>query len=131
VHALRNIHAALAPDALLVDTQPLSPQPRIAGDDVELGTLDMRAWAETIRAVDARFAETLAAGLYDMRHETRFIVTDTFDDGPECLETVSTWRDTRVPQSLASKLAATNATVTVEQDVRLRLLHRATPKHDG
>jgi len=130
VHALRNIHAALAPDALLVDTQPLSLQPRVVSDDAEIGTLDMRAWVETIRAVDARFAETLAAGLFDLLDETRFVVTESFDDGPECLETVSVWRDTRVPQSLASKLDATNAAVRVEQDVRLRLLHRATPRHN-
>jgi hypothetical protein len=129
VHALRNIHAALAPDTLLVDTQPLSPHPRVTAGDTELGTLDMRAWAETIRAVDKRFAQTLAAGLYDLQHEQRFVVTDNFDDGPECLETISSWRDTRVPRSLASRLDATNATVTVEQEVRLRLLHRAAPAH--
>jgi hypothetical protein len=54
----------------------------------------------------------------------------SFDDGPECLETVSSWRETRVPRSLASRLDATKATVRVEEDVRLRLLHRATPKHN-
>ena len=124
MHALSNIHAALAPDGILIDTQPLSPQPRVAADGAELGTLDMRAWANTIRAVDECFAQTLAAGLYDLQDEQRFIVTDSFDDGRECLETVSSWRDTRVPTSLVSRLEATQAAVTVEQEVRLRLLHR-------
>jgi hypothetical protein len=124
VHALRNIHAALTPDGRLVDTQPISAHPRVAAEDAELGQLDMREWVETIGAVDERFAETIAVGLYELQHEARFIVTDSFDDGRECLETVSSWRDTRVPTSLASRLEATQAIVTVEQEVRLRLLNR-------
>jgi hypothetical protein len=31
VHALHNIHSALAPDAILVDTQPVSARPPVAG----------------------------------------------------------------------------------------------------
>jgi hypothetical protein len=126
VHALRNIHTALAPDGLLVDTQPISAHPRAVAGEVELGRLDMREWVDTIRAVDERSRETIAAGLFELQHEERFTVTDSFDDGHKCLETVSSWRDTRIPTPLASRLEATQATVTVEQEVRLRLLHRAT-----
>jgi hypothetical protein len=87
----------------------------------------MREWLDTIRAVDDLVAEAVGSGLYEMQHEERFVVTDAFDNGPECLETVSSWRETRIPPSLASRLETTQATVTVEQDVRLRLLCRATP----
>jgi hypothetical protein len=128
VHALRNIHAALAPAGLLVDTQPLAPHPPVAADGTELGTLDMSEWLGTIRAVDERVAEAVRAGLYEMQHEERFMVSDAFDNGPECLETVGTWRETRVPPLLASQLETTQAPVTVEQEVRLRLLCRATHK---
>jgi hypothetical protein len=127
VHALRNIHAALAPHGLLVDTQPISAHPRVVAEDVDLGRLDMRDWVDTIRAVDQRFAETIAAGLYQPQHEERFTVTDSFDDGHECLETVSSWRDTRVPSSLAARLETTHAAVRVEQEVRLRLLRVTEP----
>lgn len=120
--ALRNIHATLAPEGFLIDTQPLSPSPRVATDDAELGALDLRAWADTIEAVDERFAETLAAGLYALLHEQRFIVTDSFDDGRECLETARDWRDTRIPPSLERRLDDTHRAVAVEQEVRLRLL---------
>lgn len=126
MHALRNIHDALAPDGLLVDTQPLSPHPRVATDGTSLGTLDMREWLETIRAVDELIADTVAAGLYETHHEERFLVTDAFDNGPECLETASGWRETRVPPSLASRLETAQTRVTVEQEVRLRLLRRAS-----
>ena len=127
MHALHNIHAALAPDGLLVDTQPISAHPRVTAADVDLGPLDMRDWVDTIRAVDERFTETIAAALYELQREERFTVTDSFDDGHECLETVSSWRDTRVPSSLASRLETTHAAVRVEQEVRLRLLRVTEP----
>ena len=126
MHALHNIHAALAPDAILVDTQPLGERPSVAAGGAELGTLDMREWLEMVRAVDALFAETVAAGLYELRHEERISVTDTFDTGPECLTAAEGWRGTRVPRLLASRLAATQVPVTVVQEVRLRLLRRVT-----
>lgn len=126
VHALRNMHATLAPDGLLVDTQPVSPHPPVLTRDIELGRPDMREWVNPIRAVDERFAETTAAGLYELQHEEQFTVTDSFDSGGECLETVNSWLGTRVPTSLATRLKAAQATVTVEQEVRLRLLRRLT-----
>jgi hypothetical protein len=126
VHALRNIHKALARDGLLIDTQPVSTHPRVAAA-VALGTLDMRDWLDTIHAVDERLSETITAGRYELEHAQHFTVTDSFDDGRECLETVGRWRGTEVPPSLASRLHETRATVTVEQDVRLRLLRRLTP----
>jgi hypothetical protein len=125
VHALHNIHAALAPDAILVDTQPVSARPPVTADGVTLGTLDMRAWLDTIQAVDELVAETINAGLYELQHESRFVVTDTYDNGPECLEVVGSWRGTSVPDGVSTGLAATTSQVTVQQEVRLRLLRRA------
>ena len=126
MHALHNIHAALVPEAILVDTQPVSARPPVAADGATLGTLDMRDWHETIQAVDELIAETIADGLFELQHESRFVVTDSFDDGPECLETVRGWRGTRVPDDVLTRLATTTVRVTVEQDVRLRLLRRET-----
>jgi hypothetical protein len=125
VHALRNIHAALAADGILVDTQPVSASPPVASDGGELGSLDLHEWLDTIHAVDERFAETIAAGLYELEYESRFIVTDSFDNGPECLDIVSGWRGTRVPLGVSQRLAAATSPVSVQQDVRLQLLRRA------
>jgi hypothetical protein len=124
VHALRNVHAALVPDAILVDTQPVSARPSVAADGVTLGTLDMRDWLKTIHAIDELFAETIYFGLYELQHESRFVVTDTYDTGAECLEIVGSWRETSVPVSISTKLRATASLVTVQQEVRLRLLRR-------
>jgi len=125
VHALRNIHAALAADGILVDTQPVSASPRVASDGGELGSLDMHEWLDTIHAVDERLVETIADGLYELDHESTFVVADTFDNGPECLEIVSGWRGTRVPLRVSQQLAAAASRVSVQQEVRLRLLRRA------
>lgn len=124
MHALHNIHVALAPDAILVDTQPLSVHPPIASDGVSLGTLDMREWLDTIQSIDELVAETIRAGLYALQHESRFVVTDTYDTGAECLEIVAGWRGTRVPKGVSTRVAATTSPVTLRQEVRLRLLRR-------
>jgi hypothetical protein len=126
VHALHNVHSALAADAILVDTQPVSARPPVAADGITLGTLDMRAWLDTIQAVDELVAETISAGLYELEHESRLLVTDIYVNGPECFEIVRDWRGTRVPQTLSTSLAATTSQVTVQQEVRLRVLRRST-----
>jgi hypothetical protein len=130
VHALHNIHSALVPDAVVVDTQPVSARPPVATDGKALGTLDMGDWSDTIQAIDKLMAETIADGLYELQHESRFVVTDSFDSGPECLETVAGWQGTRVPASVATGLAAVTSQVTVPQEVRLRLLRRR-PEHSA
>ena len=125
MHALHNIHDALTPGGILVDTQPVSDRPAVAADGVTLGTLDMREWLDTIQAVDERLVETISAGLYELQHESRFVVTDTYDNGPECLKIIDSWQGTRVPDSVSTRLAVTTSQVTVQQEVRLRLLRRA------
>ena len=124
MHALRKIHAALAPDGLLVDTQPIAAHPRLTADGNNLDSLDMREWTETIQAVDERVDEAVAAGLYAVVDEREFVIAISFDDGPDCLETVCAWRGTRVPQPLADRLAAVRDRVVLEQSVRLRVLRR-------
>ena len=124
MHALRNIHTALVRDGLLVDTQPIGPRPRVSLDGHELGTLDMREWGETIRAVDERVDETIAAGLYERTVERTVVVRSAFDDGPDCLEVTGAWQGTRVPRPIATRLAAIRDPVTLDQQVRLRVFRR-------
>jgi hypothetical protein len=121
VHALRNLHEALRPGGVLVDTQPLFTSPRVEADDGGLGTLDMREWRRTVDAVDVFVAEAVAAGLFEPAGERRYSVRETFDNGRECLEIVRGWEGTRVPAALASRLRSTRAPVAVVHDVRLRL----------
>jgi hypothetical protein len=121
VHALRQIHATLAPGGLLVDTQPLSPHPPVCLGDTQLGALDMRAWAATIDAIDQQTALALDAGLYRLEHERSFVVTDSYDDGPELIEYVQEWQGTRIPPAVERTLSEVSVPLSLHQDVRLRL----------
>ena len=125
VDALRRIHAALVPGGVLVDTQPLSPRPPVKASGVRLGALDMREWGETVAAIDRLF-DQVTDSLYAIETEQRFVVTDTFDSGAEFVESASGWRGTRLSDALAKRAAQAAPPVTVDQEVRLRLL-RALP----
>jgi hypothetical protein len=127
VHALRNIHAALAPDGIIVDTQPVSARPTVTSEAAKLGTLDMRDWIATIHAVDELVAQTIAGGLYELRHESRFVVTDTYDNGPEVLGhrerlarhecPARSFAATRGRHAIRDGAAAGTATATAARDV--------------
>jgi hypothetical protein len=122
VHALRNIHTALVPGGLTVDTQPVSARPAVTASGVELGTGDMRQWITTVGRLDRLAAETIRDGHFRLSHEERFTVTDSFSSGPECLDLMRGWRDTQVPAGLARRLATVETEVELHQEVRLRLL---------
>jgi hypothetical protein len=122
VNALRTIHAALAPGGLVVDTQPVSPDPPVAASSGELGRLDMREWGRTIELIDDRFETAIREGLFAVDKQRSFIVTEAFDDAAEMLTTVRDWRGTRIPTELEQRVARARGPVHVHQDIRLRLL---------
>lgn len=124
MHALRLLHHSLAGDGLLLDTQPIGASPLVSGSDGPHGELNMRAWAETIASVDKGFEIALTNGLFRIEHEEQLVVHDAFETAEELLETVSDWRDTEVPDSLAERVRAGSPPYTVRQDVRLRILIR-------
>ena len=122
MHALRNIQSALVSGGITVDTQPISPHPTVTADGVELGTADMRQWVSTVRGLDRRAASMIDGGHYRVLGEERFMVTDSFSSGAECLDVMSDWRGTRVPARLAQRLETVETEVELHQEVRLRLL---------
>lgn len=122
VDALRLLHDALVPDGKVVDTQPLSPRPGVFTAGRRIGSLDMSEWLRTIASADAEIEQVLAEGVFALDAEERFFVTDSFDSGSECLDEVREWAGTKLPQELEPKIRAAAAPVTVEQEVRLRLL---------
>ena len=122
--ALRRLHEALTPDGKLVDTQPLSPRPAVFAAGERLGSLDMRDWSQTIASVDAQIDRALNDGLFALRAEQRFVVTDSFDNGDECVEEVRAWDGTKMSDALAVRVRAGLPPITLEQEVRLRLLSK-------
>ena len=91
------------------------------------GTLDMRAWCRTIDGVDRLVAETIDDGLFGLDAEHTVVVTDTFDDREEFVEAVRGWQGTRISRAPARRGAVSPPPVTVDQEVRLRVL-RALPR---
>jgi hypothetical protein len=89
------------------------------------------AWASrggglaTIRAslsTRTLVAETIDDRLFAVEAQSSFIVIDTFDDGPELVESVSGWRGTQISSALARRVAAATPPIRVHQEVRLQLL---------
>ena len=126
MNALRKIHRALVTGGVVVDTQPISAHPPVRTDTADLGTLDMRAWAELIAAVDERVQQVCDDGLFENEIEQRVVVTDTFDNGMALFETVKDWQRTTVPAALQGCLAECRGPAMVDQEVRLRVLRRET-----
>ena len=122
MNALREVQRVLVPGGLLIDTQPISPRPVVASDGARLGTLDMREWRTTIDEVEHEVQRALADGLFTIEAERSLIVLETFDNGPELVETVSGWRGTKISRRLARAATAAAPPLTVHQDVRLRVL---------
>jgi hypothetical protein len=124
VNALRNIHAALLPGGLVIDTQPVSAHPPIQSDAGELGTLDMSEWADLIDEIDDRTDEALAEGLFVIEDESRFTVADEYDNGEDCLSYVRNWMGTRIDRDVERRVAAERGPIRLSQEIRLRVLRR-------
>jgi hypothetical protein len=82
----------------------------------------MREWLQTIEAVDALVARSLDEGLFSIEGERRFTVTDSWDTGPECAETIAGWHGTRLSDALTERIVAASPPLTIDQEVRLRVL---------
>ena len=124
VDALTRLHDALVPGGVLVDTQPVSPRLPVSLGGEPVGDLDDEEWLEIVAGVDAELTKALAAGLFELRHEERYVVVHEFGSGDECLDVVSSWAGTHVPDELTATLRAGTGRPTVEQDTRLRLFDR-------
>ena len=124
VDALERIHATLADDGVLVDTQPVSAAPPVVGEAESLGALDMSAWSHTIAEVDREIMRAVERGLFEITAERVVVVTDAYDDLAELLAEARTWVGTDVPTDLTRRAATESGPVRLHQDVRLRLLAR-------
>jgi hypothetical protein len=124
VDALTRLHAALVPDGVLVDTQPVSLRLPVALEEERIGELEDGEWLEIVAAVDAEIERAIATGLFELRHEERYLVVHEFGSGDECLDEVGSWVGTFVPPEVAARLTHASGRATVEHDVRLRLFGR-------
>jgi hypothetical protein len=122
VDALTRIHAALKTNGLVIDTQPVSSAPPVRAAGERIGTLDLREWLEIVSAIDALVDLTVENGMFALEREESFLVTETWDNGAECVETVAGWQGINLSDEFAAQIRAAPPELTVEQEVRLRLL---------
>ncbi|MGH2967460.1 MAG: hypothetical protein ACRDK0_00125 [Solirubrobacteraceae bacterium] len=122
VNALRRIHDALVAGGLVIDTQPVSVHPPITTGVGDLGTLDMREWAQTIETVDRLIEQTIRDGLFGLEEESRFVVTDEYDDGAEFVAETRQWAGTHIDEAFAEHVATVQRPVRLHQEIRLRVL---------
>jgi hypothetical protein len=122
VDALRKIHDALVPGGLVIDTQPVSADPPVESEAEPLGTLDMRDWAQTIATVDRRIEQTIRDGFFELDEESRFIVTDEYDNGAEFVAVTREWAGTHLDDAFAQRIGDERRPVRLHQEVRLRVL---------
>jgi hypothetical protein len=122
VNALRKIHRTLVPGSLVIDTQPVSAHPPVESENGTLGTLDMSEWAHTIATIDGLVEQTIEQGLFDLKHESRFVVTDEYDDVAEFIAVTRDWAGTHVGDAFAALAEGEGGRVRLHQDVRLRVL---------
>jgi hypothetical protein len=121
VNALRKIHEALIVGGLLIDTQPVSPEPPAESDSRQNGRLDMTEWARTIDEIDTLVQQTIRDGLFALVDQRSVTVTDQFDTGKELVEEASGWAGTRINPLLAKRIAQKQQPVRIHQEVRLRV----------
>jgi hypothetical protein len=122
VNALHQIHQALEPAGLVIDTQPISARPPVESRSGPLGTLDMREWARMIAAVDGQVEEALHGGLFQLLDVRHFVVTDEFEDGSELVEKTRDWAGTRFDEHFAQRVGRDRSPVRLHQTIRLRVL---------
>jgi hypothetical protein len=122
VNALHEVHRVLVPGGAIVDTQPISPRPLVLSDGNRLGLLDMREWRATVDAVEEQVQRVLDDGLFTIEAERSLVVSETFDNGPELVETASGWQGTKISRHVARRVAVAPPPLNVDQDVRLRVL---------
>ena len=122
MNALRKIHRALVPGGLVIDTQPVSAHPPVESGSGMLGTLDMSEWARTIATIDGLVQQTIGQGLFDLQRESRYVVTDEYDDGAEFVAVTRDWAGTNVSEALAARVGPEQGRVRLHQDVSVRLL---------
>ena len=122
MNALRKLRHALVPGGLVIDTQPLSAHPPIESVSGRLGTLDMSEWARTIATIDGLVQQPIGQGLFDLQRESRYVVTDEYDDGAEFVAVTREWAGTNVSEALAARVGPEQGRVRLHQDVSVRLL---------
>ena len=117
MHALRQIHRALASGGVLLDMHPVPPSTRAEVSGVSLGEFEDAEFFEIVRATETPLAET---DLFVLEEEVEFEWLERYDSGEELLEDVKEWQGCRVPPPVAKAIREAKPPVDIWERVVLR-----------
>jgi SAM-dependent methyltransferase len=117
VHALRQIHKALAPGGILLDMHPTRPSARAEVGGVSLGDFDDEEFFGIVDATERPLAES---DLFVLEREVEFDYLERWDDGAQLLEDIETWDGCRVPHVVAERVREAEPPVDIWERVVLR-----------
>jgi hypothetical protein len=125
VHALRQIHQALVPGAVLLDMHPVPPSTRAEVQGRSLGDFDD---AEFMQIVADAEAEIERGGLFTRQSEVEFDYLERYDDPAQLLEDIREgWEGCLIPPELEARILETDGPVDIWERVVLRRF-RTLPK---
>ena len=122
MNALQRIHRSLIPRGILFDLQPTLTNTKIVDAAGVVARLDESAFRADVDRANARFMETIRAGLFASEREIITTVVERFDTAIEPGTEVKCWTGTRIPAAVLDHINRSERFFEVHEDVRLRRL---------
>jgi hypothetical protein len=122
VHALRQVHQAVAAKGLVLDIHPLGDDFPVLAADRGIGFVDTSKFRRILKAMNSCVEQTIAEGLFTELRTVRRHVVERYDTAAEALEEANGWENLRLPVAVRRRLEKTEAgPVEFIDTVRYRL----------
>jgi hypothetical protein len=127
VHALRQVHQAVASKGLILDIHPLGDDFPVLVAERGIGFVDTSKFRRILKAMNSCVEQTISEGLFTELRSVRRHVVERYDTAAEALEEADSWENLRLPPAVRRRLEKTEARpVEFIDTVRYRLfLNRA------
>ena len=117
MNVLRDTHAALVPDGVVLEIHPTGVAARFVARGETLGPLDQSPFRRDVVATEAALEDTVRARLFHReRHVVREVVS-RWDSGRDALESVSEWGDAIVHEEVRARVEAWRGAVELVEAV--------------
>lgn len=125
MHALHNVHAALVPGGILLDTHPVRPASQVRAGGRDLGRLDESAFFAMAAGAEEALEEVVGDGLFEPEAEAVIDIRERLDSVEEFFEIVGNREKTRIPRKVARNVRAAEPPIWLHERLALRVFRRA------
>jgi hypothetical protein len=122
VHALRHVHELLVPGGTMLDLHPVTEEQVEAGGR-RIGVIEDPDFSVDLPNAEARLAEAIGAGLYNLEAELEFDVLQHFDEAEELL--VAKEERLATQTGLVRRIRAAHPPLVLREQVVFRRLRRS------